>query len=46
MEEDLDLGRVNVIPRAAKGIDARFRIAELLDVEINSVKKLKERTGM
>ena len=43
---DLDLGRVNAVPGAAEGIDAEFRIAEQLDIERNSVKNLKERTGM
>jgi dimethylamine--corrinoid protein Co-methyltransferase len=46
LREDLDLGRVNAIPGAAKGIDAKFRIAELLDIEINCVKKFRERTGL
>ena len=32
LREDLDLGRVNAIPGAAKGIDAKFRIAELLGI--------------
>ena len=45
MKEDLDLDRVSAIPGAAKGIDVKFRIAELLDLEINCVKKLRERTG-
>ena len=44
--EDLDLGRVNAIPGAAEGIDAEFRIAEVLDVEINCVKEFRERTGL
>jgi dimethylamine--corrinoid protein Co-methyltransferase len=42
--EGLDLGRVKAIPGAAKGVDAKFRIAELLDIEINCVKELRERT--
>jgi len=46
LREDLDLGRVNAVPGAAKGIDAKFRIAELLDIEINCVNKFKERTGL
>ena len=46
LREDLDLGRVNAVPGAAKGIDAKFRIAELLDIEINCVKKFRERTGL
>jgi len=55
VREDLDLGRVNAVPGAAKGIavpgaakgiDAKFRIAELLDIEINSVNLFKKRIGM
>ena len=45
IREDLDLGRVNAIPGAAKGIDAKFRIAELLGVEINCVNLFKKRVG-
>jgi len=45
IREDLDLGRVNAVPGAAKGIDAKFRIAELLDIEINCVNIFKKRTG-
>jgi dimethylamine--corrinoid protein Co-methyltransferase len=43
VREDLDLGRVNAVPGAAKGIDAKFRIADLLDIEINCVNKFKKR---
>jgi dimethylamine--corrinoid protein Co-methyltransferase len=43
IREDMDLGRVNCVPGVAKGIDAKFRIAELLDIEINSVNIFKKR---
>lgn len=46
VREDLDLGRVNAVPGAAKGIDAKFRIADVLDIEINSVNLFKKRIGM
>jgi dimethylamine--corrinoid protein Co-methyltransferase len=46
LREDLDIGRVNAVPGAAKGIDAKFRIAELLDIKINCVDKFRERTGL
>jgi len=46
VREDLDLGRVNAVPGAAKGMDAKFRIAEVLDIEINSVNLFKKRIGM
>jgi len=43
VREDLDIGRVNALPRVAKGIDAKFRIAKLLGIEINCVKQFKDR---
>ena len=43
IREDMDLGRINEAPGIAKGIDAKFRISRLLDLEINCVKKFKER---
>jgi dimethylamine--corrinoid protein Co-methyltransferase len=46
VREDRDLGLVNAIPGAAKGIDAKFRIAELLGIEINCVKLFKKRVGI
>ena len=45
IREDLDIGRVNALPRVAKGIDAKFRIAELLGIEINCVNMFKDRIG-
>ena len=46
VRDDLDLGRVNAVPGAAKGIDAKFRIAEVLDIEINCLNIFKKRTGL
>lgn len=43
IREDLNIGRVNESPGVAKGIDAKFRIAELLDLEINCVSMFKQR---
>lgn len=45
LREDLNLGTVFQIPEMAKGIEPKFRIAELLGIEINSVKRFKERAG-
>lgn len=42
---DLDIGRVRSIPKFSKGIDAKFRIAEILGIEINCVNLFKQRTG-
>lgn len=46
VREDLDIGRVFESPGVAKGIDAKFRIAELLDLEINCVNLFKRRVGI
>ncbi len=46
VREDLDIGRVNETPDVAKGIDAKFRIAELPDLAINCVNMFKDRIGI
>ena len=46
IREDLDLGRVNETPGVAKGIDAKFRIAEVLGIEINCVNRFKRKVGL
>ena len=46
VREDLNIGVVNETPAVAKGIDAKFRIAERLDLDINSVNLFKERVGI
>lgn len=46
VREDLDIGRISETPAVAKGIDAKFRIAELLDLEINCVNMFMERVGI
>ena len=46
VREALDIGCVNESPGVAKGIDAKFRIAELLDLEINCVNMFKKRVGI
>jgi dimethylamine--corrinoid protein Co-methyltransferase len=43
IREDLDIGTLNECPGVAKGIDAKFRIARILDLEINSVNLFKRR---
>ncbi len=42
IREDMNIGRVNEAPGVAKGIDAKINIAELLDIEINSVNIFKK----
>lgn len=46
VREDLNLGRVNESPGIAKGIDAKFRIAQVLGININSVDLFKKRIGL
>ncbi len=43
VREELDIGIITSVPGCAKGIEAKARIAELLDIEINSVKRLKNK---
>lgn len=45
IREDLGIGVLSPCLHlgAAKGIEAKFRIAELLDIEINCVNKFKDR---
>jgi dimethylamine--corrinoid protein Co-methyltransferase len=37
IREDLDIGIITSVAGSAKGIAAKWKIAELLDIEINSV---------
>lgn len=43
VREELDIGIITAVPGCAKGIEAKARIAELLGIEINSVKRLKSK---
>jgi len=43
LREELDIGVVTGVPGIAKGLVAKAHIAEVLDIEINSVTRLKER---
>ena len=43
---DLDIGVVCEAPGVAKGIDAKFRIAKLLDLDINCVNMFKDKIGI
>ena len=46
IREDLNIGLVTPLPRRAGGMEAKFRIAELLGIEINSVRCFREKAGM
>jgi dimethylamine--corrinoid protein Co-methyltransferase len=44
VREELNLGTITAIPGMAKGVTAKRRIAELLEIEINSVNKMWPKT--
>ena len=46
VREELDIGVITSVPGCAKGIEAKARIAELLDININSVTRLKQKIGI
>ena len=43
VREDLDIGSISPLPGCAKGIEAKLRIAEVLDIDINCVRRLKNK---
>jgi len=43
VREDLDIGVVTAVPGIAKGLEAKARIAELLDIRINCVERMKQK---
>jgi dimethylamine--corrinoid protein Co-methyltransferase len=43
IREDLDIGSVSPLPGCAKGIEAKLRIAEVLDIDINCIWRLKNK---
>jgi dimethylamine---corrinoid protein Co-methyltransferase len=45
LREELDIGTVTAVPGLAKGLEAKARIADLLDIKINCVERLKAKTG-
>jgi dimethylamine--corrinoid protein Co-methyltransferase len=46
VREDLRLGRVNLVGGAPKGMDAKFRIADVLGIDINCVDLFKRNAGL
>lgn len=46
VREDLNIGHVLARPGGAIGIEAKIRIAKLLDIEINSVKQFEKKTEL
>ena len=43
---DLGLGVVTPLPGVPKGIEAKFNIARVLDIDINCVTRFRKRTGI
>ena len=43
VREDLEIGSLTPLPGCAKGIEAKLRIAEILDIDINCVRRLKDK---
>ncbi len=43
LRQELGLGTVTPLPRGINGIEAKFRIADLLGIDINCVKKFKSK---
>jgi dimethylamine--corrinoid protein Co-methyltransferase len=46
VREDLDIGIITSVPGSAKGMEAKFRIARLLDIEINSVNRFRAKASI
>lgn len=46
LREELNIGHVLARPGAAIGMEAKIRIAKLLDIEINSVNRFKNKAGI
>jgi dimethylamine--corrinoid protein Co-methyltransferase len=46
VREDLQIGAVTPLPECAKGIEAKFRIADVLGIDINCVQRFKAKTSI
>jgi dimethylamine--corrinoid protein Co-methyltransferase len=44
VREDLQIGAINPLPGCAQGMEAKTRIAEVLGIDINCVRRLKKRS--
>ena len=43
IRQDLEIGSINPLPGCAKGLEAKISIAEILDIDINCVRRLKNK---
>ncbi len=41
IRQELEIGSINPLPGCAKGLEAKIRIAEILDIDINCIRRLK-----
>ncbi len=41
VREDLEIGSLSPLPGCAKGIEAKIRMAQILDIDINCVRRLE-----
>jgi hypothetical protein len=46
VRQDLQLGTMSPQPKDARGIEAKFRIAEALGIDINCVRRFKAKAGL
>ena len=46
VRDDLQIGVMTPLPGCAKGIEAKFRMAELLDIDINCVNRFRENAAL
>jgi len=46
VREERDIGVITAVPGVAKGLEAKARIADLLDVRVNCVERLKRKMGV
>ena len=45
VRDDLQIGMMTPLSGCAKGIEAKFRIADLLDIDISCVRRFKDKIG-
>jgi dimethylamine--corrinoid protein Co-methyltransferase len=45
LREELDIGVITAVPGCAKGFEAKMRIADLLDIPINCVRRRASRSA-
>jgi dimethylamine--corrinoid protein Co-methyltransferase len=43
VREDLEIGSLTPLPGCAKGIEAKLRLAEVLGIDINCIRRLKDK---